>query len=153
MLRKLVKINEKHSYLNVHLTLIGLIKLLKKKPIFNFSSQIEKRVKIGGKDQEIKIQLDLFGRMLGISMDNKINVLKILSYPITPAPLSLWRLDGTICKTNKSVFAKCLEAKIDYVPPCYTDVYLVDGFFILHSMTEVPKTFGSISKKIFTNDN
>lgn len=104
-------------------------------------------MKIGGKDQEIRLQRDLFGRMLGISMDHNIDVLKILSYPITPVPLSLCHLDGAICKTAKSVLGKCLEANINHEAPKYTDVFLVDGFFILHSMKEVPKTFGSISKK------
>lgn len=80
-------------------------------------------------------------------MDHKIDVLKILSYPITPVPLSLCHLDGATCKTDKSALAKCVEANIDYDPPRHTDVFLIDGFFILHCMKEVPKTFGNISKK------
>ncbi|KAG5892350.1 hypothetical protein JTB14_011216 [Gonioctena quinquepunctata] len=80
-------------------------------------------------------------------MDHKIDVLRILSYPITPVPLAICHLDGTIYKTDKSALAKCLEAKIDHNPPGYSDIYLIDGFFILHAMKEIPKTFGSISKR------
>ena len=80
-------------------------------------------------------------------MDHQIDVLKILAYPISPVPLALCHLDGGFCKTDKSVLAKCLEPNIDQEPPPNTDVFLIDGFFILHSMKEVPKTFGSISKK------
>ncbi|XP_046481745.2 uncharacterized protein [Neodiprion pinetum] len=72
---------------------------------------------------------------------------RILSYPITPVPLSLCHLDGGIHKTDKSALAKSLEAKIDHDPPSHADVYLIDGFFILHAMKEVPRTFGNISKK------
>ncbi|GBP29054.1 hypothetical protein EVAR_10870_1 [Eumeta japonica] len=124
-------------------------KTIKKTPLHNFTSQIEKRksVKVGGKTQEIKIQRDLFGRMLGISMTHELDVMKILSHPITPVPLALCHSDGTIYKTDKSVLAKALEADIEHDSPRISDVYVVDGFFILHSMKEVPKTFGSISKK------
>ncbi|KAI4476237.1 hypothetical protein M0804_013777 [Polistes exclamans] len=63
-----------------------------------------------GKDQEMKIQQDLlFERMLRISMDHKIDVPKILPYPITPVPLFLCHLNSGIYKTDKSVLAKCLE--------------------------------------------
>lgn len=37
------------------------------------------KVQVGGKIQEIKIQRDLFGRMLGISMDYKVDISKIFS--------------------------------------------------------------------------
>ncbi|GFX71452.1 uncharacterized protein TNCV_2694401 [Trichonephila clavipes] len=80
-------------------------------------------------------------------MDHLIDVLKILSFPITPVPLALCHLDGGFCKTDKSVLVKCLQSNTDQEPPNSTDVALIDGFFILHSMKEVPKTFGSISKK------
>ncbi|KAG5894386.1 hypothetical protein JTB14_031850 [Gonioctena quinquepunctata] len=82
--------------------------------------------------------------MLGISMDHEIDILRILSYPITPIPLALCHSDGTIYKTDKSALAK---AEIDHNPPGYSDIHLIDGFFILHAMEEIPKTFGSISKR------
>lgn len=49
--------------------------------VHNFASQVEKRkcVKVGGNTQETKIQRGLFGSMLGISMDHRIDVMKILS--------------------------------------------------------------------------
>ncbi|XP_056641528.1 uncharacterized protein LOC130448266 [Diorhabda sublineata] len=103
----------------------------------------KKSVKIGGKHQEIKLQRDLFGRLLG----HQIDVLRVLSYPITPVPLALCHLDGGFCKTDQSVLVKCLVPNVDQEPPRNTDVFIIDGFFILHSMKEVPKTFGSISKK------
>lgn len=124
-------------------------KAIKKTPIHNFSSLLlkKKSLKIGGKQEQIKLQRDLFGPLLGISMDHQIDVLKILAYPISPVPLALCHPDGGFCKTNKSVFVKCLEPNINQELRRNTDVFLIDGFFILHSKKEVPKTFGSISKK------
>ncbi|GFU18339.1 uncharacterized protein TNCV_1980261 [Trichonephila clavipes] len=91
---------------------------IKKTPIHNFSSLLVKKksVKIGGKHQEIKLQRDLFGRFLGISMDHQIDVLKILSFPITPVPLALCHLDGGFCKTDKSVLVKRLQSNTDQEP-------------------------------------
>ncbi|GBP07905.1 hypothetical protein EVAR_71541_1 [Eumeta japonica] len=94
--------------------------------------------KVGGKTQEIKIQRDLFGRMLGISMNHELDVMKILSHPITPVPLALCHSDGTIYKTDKSVLAKALEADIEHDSPVFL-MFTLLMVFILHSMKEVPK--------------
>lgn len=90
----------------------------------------KQKTKVAGKVQEVRIQRDLFGRMLGISIDHKIDITKILSYPITPFI---------------SVLMKSKEKDIEHHPPLRIDV---DGFFLLHTMKNVPKTFGNISKKI-----
>lgn len=104
---------------------------------------------ISGKVVEVRMQRDLFGRLLGISLENSIDVAKILSYPLTPVLLSLCHIDGTICKTDKSALLKVLESKIiEQSSPAHVDVQIFDGFFILHLMREIPLTFGNISKKI-----
>lgn len=123
-------------------------KPIKRNPILNFSVSSKKLVKIGSKVQEVRMQRDLFGRMLGVSMEQNIDVAKVLSYPLTPVPMAMCHLDGTMCKTDKAAFAKLLEKRISSQPPPYTDVVILDGFFMLHLIKEVPKTFGSISKKI-----
>lgn len=107
----------------------------------------KKKLKVGGKIQEVKIQRDFFGRMLGISIDYKIDLSKILSYPITSVPLSLCHLDGTICKTDKAALMKCLEKEVQHEPPRRIDVLIIDGFFLLHTMKNVPELFGGISKQ------
>ena len=78
-------------------------KSIKRTPtIAKFFSRLFKKknqTKIGGKVQEVRIQRDLFGRMLGISINYKIDIIdiaRILSYPITPVPLC--HFDGAICK-------------------------------------------------------
>ena len=73
---------------------------------------------------------------------------KILSYPITPIPLSKCHIDGTICKTQKSTLKKSLEKNLEHNSPDHIDILLIDGFFMLHTMKNIPKTFGAISKKM-----
>lgn len=116
----------------------------------NFSVDYEKKkvTKVGEKLQELRIQRDVFGRIIGISIDHKVDIAKIFSYPITPVPLSMCHLDGGICKTQKSILMKCLENGVEHDPPSHIDIILIDGFYLLHSMKNVPKTFGSISKKM-----
>ncbi|GFY38989.1 hypothetical protein TNIN_122071 [Trichonephila inaurata madagascariensis] len=104
-------------------------KTIKKIFIDNFFKDYEKKrkVKVGGKIQEIKIQRDLFGRMLGISMDYNVDISKILSYPMISVPLSMCHLDGTICKTNKSALMKCLEEEVQHEQPHHIDVLIIDA--------------------------
>ncbi|KAG8177889.1 hypothetical protein JTE90_001720 [Oedothorax gibbosus] len=122
---------------------------IKKTPINNFSIDYAKKrkTKLGGKVQEVRVQRDFFGRILGISIDNKVDMAKIFSYPITPVPLSLCHFDGAICKTQKSILMKCLETGVEHDQPSHIDIVVIDGFFVLHTMKNVPKTFGCISKK------
>lgn len=85
---------------------------IKQNKILNFAASNEKRkVCINNKIQEVRLQRDLFGRMLAISMNENTNIEKILTYPLTPVPMSMCHLDGSIFKTVKSVLLKCLEKK------------------------------------------
>lgn len=123
-------------------------KPIKRNAVNNFSASSAKRlVKVGNKVQEVKMQRDLFGRMLGVSMENNIDIAKIVSFPLTPVPMSMGHLDGSM-NTMKSAFMNFLENRIASDPPPNIDVVVLDGFFILHLIREVPKTFGGISKKI-----
>lgn len=77
------------------------------------------------------MQRDLFGHLLGIALENKIDLEKILSYPLTPIPFSLCHIDETICKTDKSALLKCLEKRIKSEKSTYTDVAILDSFFFV----------------------
>lgn len=126
-------------------------KSIKKVPLENFSLDYAKKTtttKVGGKVLEVRTQRDLFGRMLGISIDHKVDIAKILSYPITPVPLSMCHFDGGICKTQKSVLMKSLEKGVQHNLPSHIDILIIDGFFLLYTMNNVPKTFGNIAKKL-----
>ncbi|CAK1581026.1 unnamed protein product [Parnassius mnemosyne] len=123
---------------------------IKRTKILNFSSEVAKsKIKSSGKVHEVSMQRDLFGRMLGLSMDHAVDLEKVLRYPITPIPMSLCHFNGTICKTQKSAIVEVFEKQ--HNPgniPMNFDVVIVDGFYLLHTMHDVPSTFGNISKKI-----
>lgn len=124
---------------------------IKKNKIFNFTSALKKsKTKVAGKLQEVKLQRDLFGRLLGLSLSENIDIKKVLRYPLTPVPLSMCHLDGSICKTTKSILMKLLEVKVDNHEEIVNkpDIVIIDGYFLLHCMKEVPITYGNISKKI-----
>lgn len=108
-------------------------------------------MKVGPKVHEIRVQRDLFGRLLFLSMEHNIDLEKILSYPITVVPMSLCHEDGTIHKTQKSVMVENMKGNSthDKVPRRF-DAVIFDGFFLLHTMKNIPKTFGNISKNIMS---
>lgn len=97
-------------------------------------------MKIGLKVHEVKLQRDLFGRLLALSLDTSIDLEKVLCFPITPMPLSLCHMDGSLNKTDKSVLIHELEKQIEDVvqPPSKIDLVIVDGFFFLNTFKEIP---------------
>lgn len=74
----------------------------------------------------------------------------MLRFPITPIPLYLCHIDGSINKTVKSVLVKVLEQQSEDMeqPPSNVDMVIIDGFFLLNTMTDMPRTFGDVSKKL-----
>lgn len=71
----------------------------------------KKKLTFGNKIIELRMQRNLFGRMLGISLSHKVNVEKVLTYPLTPVPTSMCHADGTMYKTDKSQLIKIFEKK------------------------------------------
>lgn len=83
-----------------------------KNPVMTFASLKKKTEKIGQKVHEVKLQRDLFGRLLTLSLDKNLDLEKVLCFPITPVPLSLCHIDGSMIKTVKSVLIQELEKKL-----------------------------------------
>lgn len=73
------------------------------------------------------MQRDLFGLLLAVSLEQQIDIEKVLSYPLTPVPLSLCHLDGTISKTDKSALLKSIEhEEPNSVLPGQQDIVLIN---------------------------
>ncbi|CAG9773592.1 unnamed protein product [Ceutorhynchus assimilis] len=101
---------------------------IKRNKMYTFTDSMKKKkVTVAGKVQEVRKQRDLFGRLLGLSFEQQINIEKVFTYPLTPVPLSLCHIDGNICKTNKSILMKCLEQKIESEKPERIDAVIIDG--------------------------
>lgn len=107
-----------------------------------------KKSRADGKVVELKMERDLMGRLLCIALENKVDMAEILSYPLTPVPLCLSHLDGSMNKTNKAVLFNELEKKIEHSPPSRVDCTIIDGMFFFHLLGDVPLNFGKISAHI-----
>ena len=71
---------------------------------------------------------------------------EVLSFPLTPTPLSLSHADGTMLKTQKSKLMEELESRIFSEKPNHVDVIIIDAMFFLHLWKDLPTTFGTIAR-------
>ncbi len=109
----------------------------------NFSSDAMK-VKTSAKDNKIKeLQgtRDLFGRLLYLAVTNNINLEIVFGYPLTPVPLSLAHIDGSINKTDKSKLMHTLENEISSSSPESQSACAVDAMFFIRTITDLPATY------------
>ena len=99
-------------------------KPITKQKIFTFASESikNKRNMADGKVHEVKMQRDLIGRILGIALENKVDIKQVLEYPLTPVPLSLCHMDGLMNKTPKATLFKKLESCVTGSSPAPSSV-------------------------------
>ena len=75
---------------------------------------------------------------------------EVLSFPLTPTPLSLSHADGTMLKTQKSKLTEKLESRIFSKKPNHVDVTIIDAMFFFHLWKDLPVTFGTIARFLLT---
>ena len=125
-------------------------KPLAKQKICNFAKE-QAQYRLRGADNKIvavEMMRDLFGSILVVSMQRKIDMAQLLTYPLTPVPLSLCHTDGTMQKTPKSKLLAELEKRAISCMPSFIDVKIIDAMFFLHLCKEVPESFGALSRFI-----
>ena len=105
--------------------------------------------KQSNKEVQFKMERNMFAKILHIALERKVDMGELLKYPLTPIPLSLCHLDGTVRSTKKSKFSKELKERMKSADPTHVDALIVDGFFFLHLICEVPSTFGRLSTLVF----
>ena len=76
---------------------------------------------------------------------------EVLSFPLTPTPLSLSHADGTMLKTQKSKLMEELESRIFSEKLNHVDVTIIDAMFFLHLWKDLPATFGTIARFLLIN--
>ena len=91
---------------------------------------------------------DMFGAILRIALEKRVDMATVLTYPLTPVPLSLCHVDGKMQKTPKAKLLQELESRVIHSPPKNVDIVIVDGMFFLHLLVELPQTFGSTASFI-----
>ena len=85
---------------------------IKKQKVHTFATDI-KKTKLKSKDGKLVaacMMRDLFGCILKLSLEKKIDMAEVLKFPLTPVPLSLSHVDGTMQKTQKATLLKHLES-------------------------------------------
>ena len=115
-----------------------------------------KQFKVRGKNEKtatVTMMRDLFGSILFLSLQKKVDMAEVFCYPLTPVPLSLCHIDGTMLKSSKVKLLQELESCIVSTPPSPFDAAFVDGMFFLYLLVDPPKTIGQtaivILNKVF----
>ena len=86
-----------------------------------------------------------------LSLERKVDMAEILSYPQNPVPLPLSHVDGAMLKTKKSIFTSALEMKVITRPPDIVHATVIDASFFLCLQYNLLSTFGRVVKVILSN--
>ncbi|KAK2139276.1 hypothetical protein LSH36_1895g00000 [Paralvinella palmiformis] len=78
---------------------------------------------------ELRRNRDLFGRLLYISAQHNIDLARVFTYHLVPAPPTLSHVDGTPNKTDKSKLMNKQESLADSTDPTAVDITFLDAFF------------------------
>ena len=82
---------------------------------------------------------DLFVSLLCLSLQEKIDMAEVLSYPLTPVPLSLSYSDGSMLSSPKSNLMKYLETFAVSEMPEVVHETIIDAMFFFASSCEFTK--------------
>ena len=91
------------------------------------------------KKEAVAMVRDLFGSVLFLSLQRKVDMAEVVCYSLTPVRLSLSYTDETILKSPKAKLLTELESRVKSEAP--TKMQCVDAMFLLHLLVELPKTF------------
>ena len=90
---------------------------------------------------------DLFGRLVILATESTVDLQKVFEYPLTPVPLTLAQIDGSMNKTDKSKLMHNLgDHYTETRPPPPGHVYMQDALFVLQALVNCRETFGAITK-------
>lgn len=127
-------------------------KPIKRNKILNFASQSAVKAQTSkGKSKRavFKMERDIFGRLLAISIEKNINIEHCLMFPLAPVPPALFSCTGDLLKTDKSKLAQVLTSNIKTIEPTGIDIEIIDGFYYLYIIgSSMPQTFDKIAESI-----
>ena len=97
----------------------------------------------------IKTSSDKFNRLLIIGKSRDIDLEELLSYSLSPVPMSFRTTDGTPCKTVKVKLMHELEKGVEHlaqVPAGFA--LIVDGMAFIHQIQTMPSYFGQLADRL-----
>ena len=86
---------------------------------------------------------DLFGRILYMPLQRKVDMAQVLKYSLTPFPLSLSYVDGTMLNTPLPGRLRYLETKRARTTQDEIDVQIIDAAYFLHFYKDLAGNFSS----------
>ena len=91
---------------------------------------------------------DLFGSILFHELQAEVDLEQVLKYALTPVPLSISHVDGTIQKTPKSKLLRELEKRLESSTQTKINVTVIDAMFFRHFLHD-PPPFGGVASHVF----
>ena len=88
---------------------------------------------------------NLFGNILYHALWAEVDMEQILRYPLTPAPLPISHVGGTMQNTPMSKLLQELEKRVATNLPTNVDVTILDGMFFFHLLYQPPSTFAGLT--------
>lgn len=93
---------------------------------------------------------DLFGRFVGLTLQNKVQIDRslLLQYSLTPIPFSIATVDGSMASTVKSVLLNHLISNCTCTAEKFSNqIEIIDMMFYLNTLPkQLPETFGEFAE-------
>ena len=105
-------------------------------------------VRANSRDVAIKTDRSFFSRMLAISTSRNLDLRMVLSFSLSPLPLSLASPQGNLNKTTKSSLLPLLESYGSPVEKNGRAAPLVDAMATIQSLTRPTGTFRDLAFRI-----
>ena len=114
--------------------------------LYTFQTECGSKKISNKNDKVVKARMvrGIFGRVLRLFLENSIDMAEVLQHPLTPVPLSLIYVDGTMRKSPKSALIKHLWSKVKSAPPSSITVTIIDITFFMQLQVNLPDTFGEL---------
>lgn len=123
-----------------------------KHPLRTFANECvtNRKADKNAKEAQIKCTSALLGRIAFTAAANDTDLEYVLSFPLTPVPLSMGHSDGTMTHTDKSKLFKLLEGTVsDRSSPSFVSIHIIDGNFQFHCISpDQPAMYGELSRNI-----
>ncbi|KAK3730477.1 hypothetical protein QZH41_014705 [Actinostola sp. cb2023] len=128
------------------------IKLNKLKTFSSLTKK--KKVSMDGRTMILKADRSLFGRIIIIGQNRKIEIRQLLQYSLGPLPWALATIEGFPRKTNKAVLATALQKDVqlaDGLPP--NSAIIIDGMSLVQKLSigGGQTTFAMVASSLLTN--
>lgn len=126
---------------------------IKRNKVSNFAAEnIKHKYSTVKTSDDASVERNVLGHILFCVTENRIDLSKALSYPLTTVPHSLAKSDGTMISNHHEGELTSLLRSINEEPPLTEpisldfEVEIIDGFYYLSKLTDSPTKYGQFAK-------